>query len=80
MPTVLRIGGYRFHFYSHEPGEPPHIHIEYGDAECKIWLEPVAIARNRGLNARDMSRALTLTRENRILFLEAWHGYFSKHG
>lgn len=35
MPTVLRIGGYRFHFYSHEPGEPPHIHIEYGDGECK---------------------------------------------
>ena len=76
MPTVLRIGGFRFHFYSHEPGEPPHIHIEYGSAECKIWLEKVSLARNRGLSARDLNRVLTLTRENRTLLLEAWHGYF----
>ncbi len=53
-----------------------HIHIEYGDAECKIWLDPVSVARNRGLNARDLSRALTFVRENRNLLEEAWHGYF----
>lgn len=76
MPTVLRIGGFRFHFYSHEPGEPSHIHIECGGAECKIWLEPVSVARNHGFNARDLNRALTLTRENRTLLVEAWHGYF----
>ena len=28
MPTVLRIGGYRFYFYSHEPHEPLHIRID----------------------------------------------------
>ena len=55
MPTVLRIGSFRFHFYSHEPGEPPHIHIEFGNAECKIWLEPVAVARNRGFKAPDLN-------------------------
>ena len=76
MPTVLRIGGFRFHFYSHEPGEPPHIHIEYGSADCKIWLQPVNVARNRGFTPRDLGRALTLVRENRILLLEAWYGYF----
>ena len=27
MPTVLRIGGYRFFFYSNENGEPAHIHF-----------------------------------------------------
>jgi len=26
MPTVLRIGPYRFHFYSDERGEPAQIH------------------------------------------------------
>jgi hypothetical protein len=76
MPTVLRIGGFRFYFYSHEPGEPPHIHIEYGDAECKIWLQPVSIARNRGFRAPDLNRVLTLVRENQILLEEAWYGYF----
>ena len=76
MPTVLRIGGFRFHFYSHEPGEPPHIHIDLAGADSKIWLEPVAVARSRGMAARDLAKALTLVRENRILLLEAWHGYF----
>ncbi|MCI0750676.1 MAG: DUF4160 domain-containing protein [Flammeovirgaceae bacterium] len=28
MPTVLRIGPFRFHFYSDERNEPPHIHVE----------------------------------------------------
>ena len=27
MPTVLRIGPFRFHFYSDEGNEPPHIHV-----------------------------------------------------
>jgi Domain of unknown function (DUF4160) len=80
MPTALRIGGFRFHFYSHEPGEPPHIHIEYGDAECKIWREQVAVARNRGFKPSDLGRALTLVRENRNLLLEARHGYFGTNG
>lgn len=28
MPTILRIGSYRFHFYSDELREPSHVHIE----------------------------------------------------
>lgn len=28
LPTVLRVGPYRFYFYSHEPNEPPHVHID----------------------------------------------------
>ncbi|MBI2646774.1 MAG: DUF4160 domain-containing protein [Deltaproteobacteria bacterium] len=27
MPTIFRKWGYRFHFYSNERNEPPHIHI-----------------------------------------------------
>ncbi|MEY4270157.1 MAG: hypothetical protein RLZZ58_1373 [Pseudomonadota bacterium] len=76
MPTVLRIGGFRFHFFSHEPGEPPHIHIDCAGTDCKTWLDPVSVARNRGMSPRDLGRALTLVRENRILLQEAWHGYF----
>ncbi len=40
MPTVLRIGPYRFHFYSDEGNEPPHIHVATPDGECKFWLDP----------------------------------------
>ena len=51
MPTVLRIGRFRFHFYSDERSEPSHIHVATADGECKFWLEPVALAGNKGLRA-----------------------------
>ncbi len=49
MPTVLRIGPYRFHFYSDELNEPPHIHVATPDGECKFWLDPVKLAGNKNL-------------------------------
>ena len=42
MPTVLRISGFRFFFYSLEGSEPPHIHVEHGGSVAKFWLNPVA--------------------------------------
>ncbi|MEZ4526355.1 MAG: DUF4160 domain-containing protein [Desulfobacterales bacterium] len=50
MPTVLKIKSFRFHFYSDEGNEPPHIHVETPDGECKFWLDPVRLARNRGVH------------------------------
>lgn len=51
MPTVLRIGSFRFHFYSDERKEPPHIHVESGASECKFWLIPVSLAINIDVKA-----------------------------
>ena len=62
MPTILRIGGYRFYFWSHEPNEPPHVHIDKGEASAKVWLEPVALARNLGYRATDLTRILAMVR------------------
>ncbi|MFL6934518.1 MAG: DUF4160 domain-containing protein [Xanthobacteraceae bacterium] len=45
MPTVLRVSGFRFFFYSLEGSEPAHVHIEHGDSIAKFWLNPVL--RNR---------------------------------
>ena len=37
MPTILRIANFRFHFYSNEGNEPPHIHVRCSDGgECKF--------------------------------------------
>jgi hypothetical protein len=47
MPTVLRIGSFRFHFYSDEGNEPPHIHVASPNGECKFWLEPIQLAGNK---------------------------------
>ena len=35
MPTILRSGAHRFFFYSLENAEPPHVHVESGDATAK---------------------------------------------
>ena len=47
MPTVLRSGPYRFYFYSHEPNEPPHVHVDRDDLSAKFWLQPVGLAELR---------------------------------
>ena len=54
MPTVLRVAAYRFYFYSHEPNEPPHIHIDKGGATAKFWLENVALVRTIGFTAPEL--------------------------
>ena len=45
MPTILRIGAYRFYFYSHELNEPSHLHIDRDNLSAKFCLEPVALAK-----------------------------------
>ena len=48
VPTILLVGPYRMYFYSHEPNEPPHVHVDRDDQSAKFWLDPVALARNLG--------------------------------
>ena len=76
MPTVLRINGYRFYFYSHEPNEPPHIHVDKDSSSLKAWLEPVSLARNIGFRPHEINGILKLVTNNRTEILEAWHEYF----
>jgi hypothetical protein len=76
MPTVLRIGAYRFYFYSHEPNEPPHIHIDRDNSSAKFWLEPVSLANNIGFSAKELRKLQSMVQENQERLLEAWDGYF----
>ncbi|MDY7037191.1 MAG: DUF4160 domain-containing protein [Thermodesulfobacteriota bacterium] len=76
MPTVLKSGPYRFYFYSHEPNEPPHIHVDRDNQSCKFWISPVSLARNLGFDAKELRNISSLVVENEQQFLEAWHDYF----
>ena len=79
MPTVLRIDGYRFFFYSNENNEPAHIHVEKGDAEGKIWLEPsISVAYFEGFNSREQNDIMQITRENFPVYILKWYEYFGK--
>ena len=76
MPTVLRANGYRFYFYSHEPGEPAHAHVDKGGGSAKVWLDQVSLARTRGFRASELNAIFNLVRDHRSALLEAWNGYF----
>ena len=70
MPTVLRVGPFRFHFYANEKGEPPHIHIDFEDGDAKFWLDPVSLAHNKGVPAIRLREIERLVRANRALLKE----------
>jgi hypothetical protein len=78
MPTVLRISGARFFFYSLEGTEPPHIHVEQGDSVAKFWLEPVTLASSHGFRSHELNRLRALVIEHRSRFLEAWNVHCSR--
>jgi hypothetical protein len=76
MPTVLRISGFRFFFYSNEGKEPPHIHVEKGECVAKFWLLPVELADSYGFSASELNKTRRLVVEYQQLFINAWHEYF----
>jgi hypothetical protein len=75
MPTVLRSGPYRLYFYSHEPNEPPHIHVDRGEASCKFWLTPVALASNLGFKPKDLRTIETIVMANLSSLTKAWREF-----
>ena len=76
MPTVLRIGAFRLYFFSHEPNERPHIHIDRGEATIKVWLDSVEVAKSRGFRAHEIGGILAMVEEHKAKLLEVWHEYF----
>ena len=77
MPTVLKLKGYRFFFFSLEGNEPPHIHVEYGDNVAKFWLNPVNLASSYGFRSHELAKIRVMITEHSALFLEKWHEFFS---
>jgi len=76
MPTVLRIKGFRFFFFSNDIKEPVHIHVESDDKYAKFWLDPVQLAKSVGYNARELSKIRNLIIENSAIFKRKWDEYF----
>ncbi len=75
MPTILRIGQFRFHFYSDEGTEPPHIHVRSPDGECKFWLEPVLLASNRSLKPHTVREIEKLVYANLDFLKESYNEF-----
>ncbi len=78
MPTVLRVGPFRFFFYAGDGNEPSHIHIERDECEAKFWLDPIRFERSRGFRRKEISRIRELVEEHHQQLLESWNEFF--HG
>jgi len=78
MPTVLRIDSFRFHFYSDEGNETPHIHVATPDGEVKFWLEPIQLAANDGVPAHIVREIERLVFKHRDFLKKKFNEYHNR--
>jgi len=76
MPTVFKIGPYRFFFYAGDCNEPQHIHIESSDKIAKFWLDPIRLQYSYGFNRKEIGHIQKLIHKNKAKLMEAWDDYF----
>ena len=75
MPTVLRLDGSRFFFYSNEGAEPPPVHVESAGTSATFWLRPVVLARSAGYDARELRVLRGLVEAHRDDLEQAWDAF-----
>jgi hypothetical protein len=78
MPTVLKVRGHRFFFFSREDAEPPHVHVETAENAAKFWLSPITLAWAVGYNSKEIRQVRELVEENVALFLEKWYEHLKR--
>ncbi|MSQ14316.1 MAG: DUF4160 domain-containing protein [Dehalococcoidia bacterium] len=76
MPAVLRIGPYRFYFYSQKGSEPPHIHVQRDRNKAKFWLNIVSLENSVRFSREEIAQLQRLIEENQDLRLRSWNEYF----
>lgn len=75
MPTVLREAGLRFHFFSADRNEPPHVHVDGHGRRAKIWIETLRVAKSGGFGDVELKRMVQVVAANQARFLEAWNDF-----
>ena len=76
MPTVLRYRPYRVYFYSHELGEPSHVHVDRDNQSAKFWLRPVRLAHSRGFSATEIGKIFRILSDHEFELIHAWRQFF----
>jgi hypothetical protein len=76
MPTTLRIGPYRFYFYSHDCIEPRHTHVDRENKSAKFWLDPdVSLAENYGFNRKELRNIERIVRKHLEKLRYEWDAF-----
>jgi len=75
-PTVLRVKGFRFYFFSREERRA-HVHVQHAGGEAKFWIEPtVALAANFSLKPKQVTEVQELIEEHLNEIRSAWAKHF----
>ena len=75
-PTVLRVKGFRFYFFSREE-KRAHVHVQHAEGEAKFWIDPtVELHANYGLKAKRLAEAQALVEEHVNEIRDAWAKHF----
>ena len=76
MPKIDIPGPYRFHFFSDERNEPPHVHVKREKPIWKFWLNPLSVAENHGFAAHELTKIQRLIIEHGTRIASAWNEHF----
>ena len=79
MPSIHRLGPYRFFVYSNENREtlePPHIHVTSANGGAVFWLAPVSLRDAWGYTPREIERIRRIVTGSREMMLRRWHEFF----
>ena len=76
-PTIFRVKGYRFFFFSRE--EPRiHVHVHAASGEAKSgWNPGIELAQNNGMKDKEIREAQKLIEEHGDEIRSAWKKHFS---
>ncbi len=78
MPTLLRVEGFRFFFYSNEGSEDPHIHVERDGRIAKFWLDPVALDASGHFSPVELREIERIVRKDETMLSKAWNEFFGR--
>ena len=76
MPTVFVHNGYRVSFYSYDLAERIHVRVFKAGNECKVWMDDLSIAFNRGFKPHEIAELRRVLAERRAEIVAKWqeHG------
>lgn len=75
---VLRIHGFKFYFYANEGSEPPHIHVDKGDATAKLWLASHEWVYSHGFGPAQRRRIERILDQHHAALMELWNEFFDQ--
>ncbi|MDM8520825.1 DUF4160 domain-containing protein [Anaerolineales bacterium HSG6] len=78
MPTVLRVGPYRFFFYAGDGTEPAHIHVGRDNHTAKFWLNPIRLQSSGRFGRSEIRRIQKIVEKNQDALLGEWDEFFSQ--